>query len=129
MDEPALPPQPVPHHSEAFNQVYNLVVETIDGDVTPEDVAMLVAVTMRAAEDFHGKSGPEKKKLVLDVVQKVVEDLEIRDATREQLRLAVHLLAPGLVDTLISAAKGQFGLTHEEIRRGCNRLFRCCARE
>jgi hypothetical protein len=69
--------------------------------LTLDNMIERVVILMRWAEALRGKSGPEKKELVLDLVRSMVDDHDDQTTTFAEVAL------PGLVDALIAVDKSR----------------------
>jgi hypothetical protein len=82
--------------------------------VTPAGVTIMVTTAMGLAERIPGLTGPQKKDLVISAVLAVVDEAVGTPGepseTRDALRAAAALLAPGIVDAVVAASKGQLGI-------------------
>lgn len=114
--------------ADLAEQVYDQVRRTFGGRVTAANVVLLVTLAMTAAEKAAAASGPQKKDLVLAVVNRLVDELAGAD-DRDSIKLAVGLLAPGIIDGVVAAAKGQLDLGGLVRRAGAGwrRAFPCCS--
>jgi len=97
----------------AGEQIAALTLELgkhVDGPVTVANLTLLIGTAMKAAEKLSGLSGPDKKELVLISLGRFVSEFA-DEQQAPAIRAAFDLLAPGMIDLLVSAAKGQLGLS------------------
>ena len=98
-----------------IDDVYEQVKIYIESDfkrVTATNVSRLIVYTMVIAKQQQLLSGRDKKMLVMHVMAKIAEETE-----DENIILAVQLLGPGIIDTIVDTAKGR----HSVINNSC-----CC---
>lgn len=119
---------------ELVDEVYGTVKSGFRSRVTPDNVVVLITEAMMAVEriqqsyeKFHALSGPAKKDVVLEVLERLVSELPVGRAEKDAIVSAVNLLAPSVIDTIVSASKGQFDLNATVERAGacCRKLFPC----
>ena len=114
-------------HDEAFRRVYDAAKRTVGSRITVANVVVLITDVMRAVESVSpsaGLTGPEKKALATYAIETLINELVSEDS-KDMVQAAVSMLLPGMIDAIVSAAKGQTGLA-EPARRGVPRLFSCC---
>lgn len=113
-----------------YTQLRNLI--TGDKNYTPEyicsNIIIIVGMVMSAVEEYSGLSGMEKKAIVLRVIEKLVEELDIifpdmSDGVKTLIKSAVALI-PNAIDVIVSAAKHHFNIN--AIRDKCSSFFPCC---
>jgi len=129
-EHPPISEQPLARISrrEAFVRVYDAAKQMVGDSITTQNAVTLIAEVMRAVESVSshaGLTGPEKKALAIDVVDVLVDEL-VPEHSRGLVKGAVSLLMPGVIDAIVSAAKGQLGFAVEQARRGASALFPCC---
>lgn len=66
------------------------------------EIITLVAMSVSGADRFNNLSGPAKKRVVLHVIAMLLAELPAEHA---QVRDAVTLLAPAMIDMLVAVAK------------------------
>lgn len=95
--------------------------------IKPANVLLLVTYTMQTVERIGGLSGPQKKELVMECLQTLVEEIPFDAEDRAAIQVAVSTLAPAIIDTLVAAAKGQydFGKMAKEVHK---KMKSCWAR-
>lgn len=111
--------------SKIFDSIKDSVVKRT---VMPELIMNILTGVMELVEMVkpgEGKtlSGPAKKNIVLQVVDKVIEELAPPE-TQEQLHLICKVVLPGAVDAIVAATKHQFAINMQKIKeKGCGS---CC---
>ena len=90
--------------------VYDQVKRMFHHKVNSGNVRVLLTKTMSIVERFSGATGPEKKDVVLAVVENLIEELPIDESVQDAIKTSVHLLAPSIIDSVVSAAKGQLNI-------------------
>jgi hypothetical protein len=116
----AAPPPPPPDYAALL---YERVKATIrDGVLTPTSAVVMLTTAMAQVEAFAGMGGPEKKSLVLDLVDRLLGEIPVAQADGDAIRAAVRLLLPAVVDAVVAAAGGAFGINVTAAARRCS----CC---
>lgn len=125
---PALELDEAPLDTDALvEDVYGTVKKTFNHKISPANVVVLITKTMRVAEKVRGATGPEKKDIVLEVIERLVNELPTGEDDKDAIMTAVHLFAPGIIDAVVSAAKGQLDLGKiAKNVRSCFSCFSCC---
>ena len=93
----------------AYDQVRTALASS-HNDATNIVVFVIKAMQAVADTDIHGW---EKKSIVVDIVYKVVDDLNIEESQKSQIRHTVLPTVDSLIDLLVSAAKGYLYLKHQ----------------
>jgi hypothetical protein len=100
----------------AVDHVYSNIKSSIDHkSFTAADSMSLVATLMQLAEAYKSASaeslsGPNKRRLVLTVLDRFVNDLPIEADTKKQLQYFASVIAPAAVDIIIGASKSDLAL-------------------
>lgn len=111
-----------------FNACYDQIKLWIskDQDVTVDSVLSLIPRVMRVVQVAvkERRQGSYKKKLVLSLLRKLLEDNIVDDKTREGVLAAVDLAAPPLINITVDIALGNIDLSKQ--LKKCGSVFSCC---
>ncbi len=111
---------------KAANKIFEGIRSSIvKKQITPELINALLVSVMELVEflkpeDGKKLSGPAKKSIVLQVIEKIVEELAPENV-KDNLRFVVKHILPGFVDTIVSATKKQIDINVKKIKEG-----KCC---
>lgn len=96
--------------ADLIEEVYGDVIELIgDNMIGLSDVTPVLARIMEYAGTFTDISGEQKKAIVIAVLQRIVDSTDkVTEPVREVLLPIVQYMVPGIIDSLISASKGNF---------------------
>lgn len=113
------------HHLDA---VVAQVKAAMANRITVMNVVLFITYTMQTVQQIGGLSGPEKKQLALAALEMVLDEVPFSEGDRMTITVAVQMLAPSLIDTLVAAAKSQynFGKIAEHAR---SFWTSCCGRK
>ena len=110
--------------TKVFDELYAGVKKSINmKTASGEDIINILTLTMEAVEKMKIKSGPQKKALVLHVIDKLVDEIPESNKNKSTIKTAVKLLAPGMIDTIVATSRGQVFVN---IKQGCKEKFPCC---
>lgn len=117
-----------------FNSCFNIVEmwskTFIDNDyIQQEDLLKLAIKSMQLVEKSTEQPGSEKKKLVLDVLTKLIKECDFptnQESLRSDLLSFINTYLPIIIDQSVALAKGELDIG-KKIRsvRKCFGLF-CC---
>lgn len=74
--------------------------------VTPENISTIIANVMESAQSFNGVSSIDKKKIVIEVMDIIIEDT----MTDPEVSAVLKRIVPSTVDIINAASKGVFEL-------------------
>lgn len=98
-----------PMEQQAFDRIYNAVrASIVDKKLTGGRITIMITTAMSAVERLGNLSGPEKKDLVLHVLDRIVDEIPVEESEKDAICAALAL-APFVIDSIVSAAKGQLG--------------------
>jgi len=102
--------------------IYNTISQTIhSGSLSIENLILITGNIMTMVEQIPNLSGPEKKDLVLSVLNQLIADVP-DPQIRVELQLADKIL-PYVIDIVVAASKGQLGLNIQQavqtVKSGC----------
>lgn len=96
-----------------FEELYSLAKWALnekEGVISITNVINLVTSTMESAERFRDISGPQKKEVVVNVLDKLVEEIPATQDDKPAIQYSIKLLLPNIIDSIVSATKGQLDL-------------------
>ena len=100
-------------YAEAYKHCLEKLSEELSKqniDVTPETISNIVGIAMEIVEASHLK-GEDQKKLVNEIIRKIVTDAPIND---EKEKLLLDMIDSGVVshmiDLVVSATKGELNV-------------------
>ena len=109
-----------------FNACYDQIKGWVskEQDITVDSVLILLPRIMRVVQVSvkEKKQGTYKKKLVLSLCQKLVEDCVTDDTVRDSVLAGLNLAGPALVDITVDVALGNINIM-KQIKK-CK--FLCC---
>ena len=111
----SLAPPPMPKISNALlEELYQKIVSLSHGyQYGASDYIKLLDLSMRSVETYPELKGETKKKLVLELAEKLVLDAEVshlaRDSfeTAQQLAQTIQVAGPYIIELAIDASKGR----------------------
>ena len=112
MSQPAPAPNNTPPEAQKnADAVYNAVKTAIGtGRVTVASVMIMITTAMVEVEKFTALTGPQKKQLVIHVVDRLIEEIPATQEDKAAIKSAVDLFMPCVVDTVIAVSKSQLAI-------------------
>ncbi len=109
-----------------FEAVYGRVQSAIKGEeITPTSVTILVTLCMQAVAKIPELSGAQKKGFVINLVKKVVGDLDnVSKTDRRSYQALIDFTLPAMIDALVDASKGKYDF--KKASQNVRSLFSCC---
>ena len=107
--------------ADIFAQAYDELTARIkDRQFKASDLIHLATVGMEIAETYVGLSGPQKRDLVVRLVERLIQDYAPEES-QELLLSSTQLLLPSIIDQIVAASKGQLGLNLDQLIKsgGC----------
>lgn len=109
-------------HDELVDNGYTAISHLFkSGKFNIVTITPAVAILMRLMETYPTLTGVEKKRLVIAILQKAVEESGLSDEEKVVTLMVVDQVVPDVIDLVVSAAKGNLGLN---IKESCN-AFSC----
>lgn len=96
---PAPPAAPV---SPEFDIVKQAILASMNGELSPLNLAVVVTAAMNVLKGKKKLTGPQKKALVIEVLDTVMAEQGLEEQERAQLMYIV----PSLIDQLYAVGKG-----------------------
>jgi len=109
-----------------FELVYKKIKKAVQGhEISPGNITILVTLCMQAVAKIPELSGQQKKRFVIDLIKKIIGDLEnVSKEDKQAYHVLIDFTLPGLIDALVSASKGKFDF--KKVQQGASMLFSCC---
>jgi hypothetical protein len=93
------------------NQVYDELRGMITHkQVTPESIIGIVALAMQLVQQFAGVAGADKKKIVMNVITKLINEIPMEDGLRSTLQMILSTTVDKTIDLIIGVASGEIDL-------------------
>jgi len=92
--------------------VYTSLVNTLEGEITPLNLAMITLNLMQMVEHYKDLTGSDKKALVVEVLERW------RKEHNESLNLDI---LPSVIDTFVSLDKGEL-----QVKVNISSCLECC---
>jgi len=89
--------------------------------LSTSSVITLAVRLMEVVEKLPNIDGAEKKRIVIEVAKLIVNDSNISDEDKINVNLIIDLTLPMVIDTIISASRGQFSFNNLK-----NKLKKLC---
>ena len=106
-----------------LDNIVKIVKKYVEGHpITPGSILQIVSYTMTLVKDIQGLTGPDKKNLVLYVIEEIIHNTEMSDEDKEVALFVLDHTVPDAIDLLVSAGKGIFKFTKAK----CKKLCSCC---
>lgn len=103
--------EPVPVENVLADRIYAAVKSSIrTKKVTVASATAMMGVAMAEVEKVRGLSGMEKKELVIYVISKLLDEIPINQADRDDIKAIVTGMLPSVIDAVVSAASGKLSL-------------------
>lgn len=87
------------------------------------NIVVILLSLMQSVENYKNLSGIQKKTLILDTLNNVINDIVDDEQEAMELKLLVQLTLPSVIDTFISIDKKKIVI---KIKKGCKSIFSCC---
>lgn len=102
-------------------QIYNEIKGTIrNKTIDSSSIILLVTLTIPVVQRVaRGKDGAYKKKVLLTVINQLVNDSNLDQTSKFALLTIVETIVPDVVDTLIDVAKNRLDIGKGTTNGGC----------
>ena len=87
------------------------------------NIVVILLSLMQSVENYKNLTGVQKKTLILDTLNNVINDIIDDEQEAMELKLLVQLTLPSVIDTFISIDKKKIAI---KIKKGCKSIFSCC---
>lgn len=119
-----------PIEQKLADQVYDRVNAAIEAKhLTIVSITTLIATAMAEAEKITTLNGEQKKELVVHVVSRLVDEMPADQEDREAIRATAAVMMPSIIDAIVAAASGQFGINGGQAGAGAGAgagTTKCC---
>ena len=116
----------VPDEQKYADQIYDRVKASIAAKrISVANVTIMLTMAMVEVEKVATLTGPQKKELVIHVVSRLVDEIPAEQEDKAAITAAVALFMPSIIDAIVAASKGQFGLNAGADAGGTP--AKCCA--
>ena len=96
---------------QLVDQLYEQVKTTIDTKViTAASAVNIITATMAMVESMCAAPGPQKKALVLHIIDRLVDEIPAEREDKLAIKNAIALLAPSIIDSIVAVSKGQVAI-------------------
>ena len=80
------------------------------GEISLENISSICVMLMKKVQFFKGLNGPEKKQVVIDALNKFVEEHVDGQDEKNELKLLIMMTIPPLIDNYYGLATGKLKL-------------------
>lgn len=111
------------------SQLYDAIKSAIENpsEITVATFVLLVPKAMELVEAIPNLSGTEKKKLVIDVLARLVADLPIQDEVKATILSFIENQLPTVIDIVVNSSIGEYAINVvEEVEQGAKNCFAKC---
>jgi len=111
--------------NKIFEDCYTEIHDNIDEPLNVGNVISFMVLTMEIVEKYRKMNGLQKKRLVLHICNRVVEETEhYSNETKESITSIINTIGPTIIDAIIFATKGKLILNAKN--RLVSKLSKCC---
>lgn len=111
-----------------INNLYNEINQLMDGEIINLNNGITFGVNlMQLVEKYKTFTGQEKKQIVIDVINKIIEEQVDDENTERDLITFANTVLPTTIDTIISIDKKEIIInTKKFFKNFFNKLCSCC---
>ena len=93
-------------------------------DLSITNVSVVVSKAVEVV-DTEAVSGPEKKEIVINSLNRLIRDSKMTRDNKQRLNMVVDTVVPQMIDVVVKASKGELNVNKqvEKIARGCLGFF------
>jgi len=103
---------------KCFQEVFEQAQEVVDKrGLSMRNIVFVVTHLMQVVEKMDGLTGPDKKELIINVVEKLLETTDLDDHLKDSLKDFVDTTLPSTIEVIVSASKNQLDL-NKVVKRG-----------
>ena len=89
------------------DQIYDTIRNTLGADhITFESAVGTITTVMAEVEKLGGVPGPQKKEIVLHIVDRLIDEIPTGHEFKTLLKTTVMFLGGGIIDAIAGASKG-----------------------
>lgn len=109
---------------EAGNKLYEEVKVILGtGTISSSNVVAVLLSLMQLVENYTDVKGVQKKAIILDVLNHIIEDQIENVDEAMNLKLLVQMTLPSVIDTFVSLDKKEISI---KFKKTCSKLFSWC---
>lgn len=94
-----------------------------EGKITRANVVVVLLSLMQVVEKHDDVSGQQKKAIILDALNHLIDDQIDNEQEAMEMKLIVQLTLPSVIDTFVSIDKKEVQI---KLKKGCAKLLVCC---
>lgn len=114
----------ISYPTDTVMKIYTEISTAIgDNQFTAANAIGIVVNLMQLAGQYPKLSGVQRKAIVVDVVNRLIDERSNDEETKAQLKFLIQTLISPLIDTIISIDNKEIRIALE---KGCKRAFPCC---
>lgn len=103
---------------ECFDDLFDQAQKIVEKrGLNMKNIVFIVTHLMQVVEKMEGLSGPDKKELVIDVIDKIIEISDLDDELKSSLQTFIDSTLPSTIEVIVSASKNQLNL-NKVVKRG-----------
>ena len=113
--------------SYAFDRLYQKMQEVAKNGVTSRNITGIVLTLMQSVQTIGNLNGPQKKEIVIDVVNKFISENINNESVKHDLQIFTNLTLPPLIDEFVALNNRETRIKFKNcIRKIISRCLRCC---
>lgn len=108
----------------AANRLYEEVKVILgNGKISSANLVAVLLSLMQLVETYDDVKGLQKKAIILDTLNHIIEDQIDDSQEATNLKLLIQLTLPSVIDTFVSLDKKEISI---KLKKTCSKLFGCC---
>lgn len=109
---------------EAANSLYEEVKVILGtGKISSSNIVAVLLSLMQLVESYTTVKGLQKKAIILDVLNHIIDDQVDDTDEAMNLKLLVQMTLPSVIDTFVSLDKKEISI---KLKKTCSKLFSFC---
>ncbi len=109
--------------TKAFEELKSMIVGK---DLDLANIVIVASSAMKIVEHIKELDGPQKKQMVVELVNRIVDELVPEDK-QDALKLFIQFTLPTVIDQVIAATKGKMDIN--VITKKASGCFSCLSKE
>jgi len=114
--------------TEIVDELYNSIKSLVNDELDITKLMQITTTLMQVVETYSELKGQEKKGLILQVIDKISEELP--EGTAKDVVKTTRPIIPNIIDTVISVDKGELKIKAKRIwkriREKLSKIKCCC---
>jgi len=107
-------------NNELFVGIYDEAKELVkDKEINETNIIQITTCIMELVEEYPNITGEQKKKIVIMLISKLVDNSPLNDSKKNIVKTATNLILPAAIDAIVSASKSKFILNIRKKKHGC----------